>query len=76
MKNWKYKHYKWKFYEVFGIALHSETREKLVLYKCLYETPELLKEFWEDPFFVRPYKMFNEELKFEGKIVKRFEFIW
>ena len=76
MKNWKYKHYKWKFYEVFGTALHSETREKLVVYKCLYKTPELTKEFWESPFFVRPFEMFNEEIEFEGKNVKRFEYVW
>lgn len=76
MKNWKYKHYKWKMYEVFGIALHSETIEKLVVYKCLYETPELDKELWQNPFFVRPFQMFNEDIEFEWKIVKRFKFIW
>ena len=76
MKTWKYKHYKWKNYEVFWIALHSETREKLVVYKCLYDIPELKEEFWENPFFVRPYEMFNEQIKYEWKKVKRFEYIW
>ncbi|MDQ7022642.1 MAG: DUF1653 domain-containing protein [Candidatus Gracilibacteria bacterium] len=75
MKNGKYKHYKGQNYEVFGVALHSETREKLVLYKCLYKTPKLTEEFGEEPFFVRPYNMFNEEIEFEGKKVKRFKFI-
>jgi len=75
MKLWNYKHYKWKFYEVFGLALHSETREKLVVYKCLYENPELTQELWVNPFFVRPYDMFNEKIEFEWKILKRFEFV-
>ena len=76
MQKWKYRHYKWEFYEVLWIALHSETWEKFVVYKCLYETPELIKEFWEAPFFVRPYDMFYEEIDINWKKVKRFEFIW
>ncbi len=40
-----------KHYEVLGIAFHTETEEKMVLYKRLYEAdiPE---------FFVRPIEMF------------------
>ena len=75
MKKWIYRHYKWKKYEVCGLALHSETREKLVLYKCLYDTPELLEEFWEAPFFVRPFDMFNAKIEFEGSLVERFQYI-
>lgn len=75
MKNWIYKHYKWKLYEVIWLALNTENREKLVVYKALYETPELEKEFWKEPIFVRPFDIFNENVKINGKIVKRFEFI-
>jgi len=50
--------------------------KKLVVYKCLYNTPQLTKDFWENPFFVRPYKMFNEEIQYEGRKVKRFKYIW
>jgi len=75
MKKGIYQHYKWKKYEVFWVALHSETREKLVLYKCLYEISELIEEIWEEPFFVRPFDMFNEKIEFEWKLVERFKYI-
>lgn len=75
MKKWKYLHYKWKEYEVFGVAIHSETREKLVLYKCLYDTPELSEEFWKNPYFVRSYNMFNEKVEVDWDVVERFRYL-
>ena len=75
MQIWTYQHYKWKNYEVIWIGLHSETREKLVFYKCLYDTPELTDEFWDSPFFVRPYTMFHENTEYQWKTVKRFTYI-
>lgn len=76
MKTWVYKHYKWKNYKVIGLALNSETREKLVLYNCLYDTPELTKEYWATPFFVRPYDNFIEKININWKMVNRFTYIW
>ena len=76
MQTWIYKHYKWKLYEVLWLAMNSETREKLVVYKCLYETPELYEEFWNNPFFVRPYDMFLENVNIDWKIIPRFKYIW
>jgi len=32
----RYRHYKGRDYEVIDIARHSETEEKLVVYRCLY----------------------------------------
>ena len=64
----KYRHYKGKEYEVMGIARHSETLEELVVYKALYQ-----KE--GENLWVRPLKMFMEEVEIEGKKMKRFEFI-
>ena len=68
LKLGKYKHYKGKKYEVIGIARHSETLEELVVYKALYQ-----KE--GENLWVRPLKMFVEEVEIEGKMVKRFEFV-
>jgi len=62
----KYKHYKGKEYEVVGQARHSETLEDLVVYRALYGDFDL---------WVRPLKMFNEEVEVEGKKVLRFEYI-
>ncbi len=44
-----YRHFKGKYYYVEGIATHSETRERLVVYRALYGEREL---------FVRPLEMF------------------
>lgn len=76
MKLWVYKHYKWKNYKVIWVALNTETREKMVLYKCLYDTPELTKEYWNEPFFVRPYNNFIEKVDIDWKKVKKFNYIW
>lgn len=62
----KYKHYKGKEYKVVGLARHSETLEDLVVYRALYGDFDL---------WVRPLKMFSEEVEVEGKNVLRFEYI-
>lgn len=48
-----YKHYKGDFYLVEDVAYHSETGEKLVVYRALYGNNTL---------WVRPYEMFLEEV--------------
>jgi len=68
LKLGKYKHYKGKEYEVVGIARHSETLEELVVYKALYQ-----KE--GENLWVRPLKMFMEDILVEGEKVKRFKYI-
>ena len=65
-----YEHYKGKRYEVTGAAIHSETLEKMVVYKPLYET-----EFPEDMLWVRPMTMFKETVTVDGKPVPRFRFV-
>lgn len=66
-----YQHYKGNLYEVIGLAHHSETLEKLVVYRALYDSPE----FGPNAIWVRPYEMFLEEIEWEGKKVPRFKFI-
>ena len=60
----KYRHFKGKEYEVIGVARHSETEEALVVYRALYGD----RGIW-----VRPASMWNEEVKRDGKAVRRFE---
>ena len=62
----KYRHYKGNKYEVIGIANHSESLEKMVIYRALYGNEEL---------WVRPAYMWNETVLHNGKQVKRFELI-
>ncbi len=48
-KNHVYKHFKGDYYLVVDVAIHSETKEEMVLYRGLYEDGKL---------YVRPKKMF------------------
>ena len=68
LKPGKYKHYKGKLYEVIGTAKHSESLEEFVVYKALYQ-PE------GEKLWVRPLKMFLEEVEVEGIKKPRFEFL-
>ena len=62
-----YKHYKGQLYQVLHVATHSETREKLVVYQCLYEDYSI---------WVRPYEMFIEQVQLEdGSLISRFKFL-
>jgi len=59
-----YRHFKGEVYEVIGLGKHSETLEELVIYKndkC---------EIW-----VRPKKMFFENVLIDGKEIPRFEYL-
>ena len=67
----KYKHYKGKYYEVLGVAHHSETFDELVVYRSLYSS----EEFGENALWVRPKKTFLEDVLVDGKKVPRFEFM-
>jgi hypothetical protein len=67
----KYQHYKGKFYNVIGVARHSETLEELVVYEALYKS----EEFGENALWVRPLSMFTEEVEVNGIKVPRFKHI-
>lgn len=49
----RYRHFKGKEYQAVAVAIHSETREKMVVYRALYG---------DFPLFVRPYDMFMSEV--------------
>lgn len=62
----RYRHFKGNEYEVIAIARHSETCEDMVVYKALYG---------DGGMWVRPAKMWNEEVERDGKAFKRFTYI-
>jgi len=61
-----YRHYKGNDYYVFQVAHHSETREALVVYQCLYG---------DYSWWVRPLAMFTETVEIGGEVIQRFQFI-
>ena len=56
-----FRHFKGDLYLVEGVVTHSESGEKMVLYRALYG---------ECGQFVRPYDMFLEEVPKEKKILQ------
>ena len=71
LKLGKYQHYKGKFYQVIGVARHSETLEELVVYRALYYS----KEFGKNTLWVRPKGMFFENVIVAGRKAPRFKYI-
>jgi hypothetical protein len=63
-----YKHYKGGLYLVLGVAQHSENGEKLVAY--IQMSGAKGAKIW-----VRPYKMFFDEVVADGVIKPRFAYI-
>lgn len=60
-----YEHYKGNKYRIIGVAKHSETLEKLIVYQALYGNNEL---------WVRPYDMFCEKIVKDEKEIERFRY--
>ena len=61
----KYQHYKGSHVNVLCVARHSETLEELVVYQHLDDL-----NWW-----VRPLKMFLENVEVDGKLVPRFKLV-
>lgn len=62
-----YQHYKGSYYEVIDVATHSETLDKMVIYKPVDQG--------NDQLWVRPLTMFTENVFHEDKEMPRFKFI-
>lgn len=60
----KYRHYKGGIYEYICEARHSETEEEMVVYRPLYNNSGV---------WVRPKKMFFEDVLVDGVSVPRFQ---
>ena len=67
LKKGIYQHYKGKLYQVFNVATHSETNEKLVVYQCLYGDYSM---------WVRPLAMFTETITTsDDREIERFKLV-
>ena len=60
-----YRHYKGNYYELIDLCNHSETLEKMVVYRALYGK----KDLW-----VRPALMWHETVTVNGEKVERFTY--
>lgn len=66
IKPGKYQHFKGNFYEVIGVARHSETMEEMVVYRALYG---------EHGLWVRPAAMWTETIDRDGYHGPRFQYV-
>lgn len=62
----KYRHFKGNEYEVIALATHSETGERMVVYRALYG---------DGGVWVRPASMWNERIESDGQVFSRFTYI-
>lgn len=62
----RYRHFKGNEYELLYVAKHSETLEKMVVYRALYG---------ESGIWVRPASMWEEIVTINGKTVPRFTYV-
>ena len=58
-----FRHFKGNMYQIVSIAIHSETREEMVVYQALYG---------EGQIWVRPAGMFFGKVERDGKVMDRF----
>jgi hypothetical protein len=65
-----YEHYKGRRYEVLDVAINTETREVMVIYKALYKG-----DFAEGTLWARPLTMFKEDVSIDGKLIPRFRYL-
>jgi len=59
----RYRHYKGHEYTVLGVARHSETDERLVVYR---------QEYGQRGLWVRPLEMFGGSVEVDGRSIPRF----
>ena len=60
-----YRHFKGNLYNLITVALDSETLEEMVVYQALYGNCG---------YWVRPLKMWEEQVEYQGQMVERFKY--
>ena len=71
-----YKHYSNRYYQLIGFAHNSDTQEKMVIYRPMYETPpDLVEEYGDNITFVRPYNVFFSNVVVDGVEMPRFQHV-
>lgn len=66
MKRGVYRHFKGNLYQLLDVARHSETGEKMVIYRALYG---------ELGLWVRPAAMWDEVIERDGRQYRRFTYV-
>ena len=66
MKRGVYRHFKGNLYQLLDVARHSETGEKMVIYRALYG---------ERGLWVRPAAMWDEVIARDGRQYRRFTYV-
>ncbi len=66
MKRGVYRHFKGNLYQLLDVARHSETGEKMVIYRALYG---------ERGLWVRPAAMWDEVIERDGRQCRRFTYV-
>ena len=66
MKRGVYRHFKGNLYRLLDVARHSETGEKMVIYRALYG---------ERGLWVRPAAMWDEVIERDGRQYRRFTYV-
>lgn len=66
MKRGVYRHFKGNLYQLLDVARHSETGEKMVIYRALYG---------ERGLWVRPAAMWDEVIERDGWQYRRFTYV-
>ena len=61
-----YEHFKGKHYALLYIATNSETEEEFAVYRQLYG---------KEKVWIRPLKMFMENVEYKGELVPRFKYL-
>ena len=67
----RYRHYKGREYEVIGVARHEATREELVIYRALSDSPD----YGPNALWARPRSAFTENVTVDGIQQPRFTYL-